>query len=293
MQYIECAPGPRLAKYIRCFWQLQDDASTSNSAEPVLPDGSIEIVFNLADTFRRHHADTTIETQPKTIIVGQMRGPAMIQAMGRVSLFGIRFKPCGAFPFLRTPLSELTDQIPSLDCILNGRTANLEERINLASSFRERIMIMESVLSGLMDEKALSDTHSGEHRACMAAERIAETDGCISIDELVNEFGLSSRHLGRQFLNTVGIGPKLLARIFRFQKVFRALSHQTVNWSAIAYDCGYYDQAHLIRDFREFAGQNPTGYLEGEHNISDCFTKKDSMSDFSNTRTRRTDNIRL
>src|SRR5438128_6487525 len=104
MQYLECAPGPRLSKYIRCFWQLEDDASISNSAEPVLPDGSIEIVFNLADSFRRYHSDNTIETQPKTILVGQMRGPATIQPTGRVSLFGIRFRPYGAFPFLRMSL---------------------------------------------------------------------------------------------------------------------------------------------------------------------------------------------
>jgi len=212
-----------------------------------------------------------------------MRSPAMIQPTGRVSLFGIRFKPCGAFPFLRMPLSEITDQIPSLGCILNGRVRNLEERINLAASFRERISIAESVLFDLIDEKVVSDKQSGEYRASLAVERIAQTDGCVSIDTLVDELGLSNRHLGRQFLNTVGIGPKLLARIFRFQKVFKALQQQSGNWSAIAHDCGYYDQAHLIHDFREFSGQSPTGYLIQEHNISDCFTKKDFMSDFSNT----------
>ena len=283
MQYFECAPGPRLAKYIRCFWQLEDDASVSASPEPVLPDGSIEIIFNIGDAFRRHHTDNTIETQPKAIIVGQMRGPAMIQPTGHVSLFGIRFKPAGAFPFLRMPLSEITDQIPSLDCILNGHSANLEERINLAATFSERISIAEYVLSNLIDERAGPDKKSGEYRAFLAVERIAQTDGCVSIDALVDELGLSSRHLGRQFLNTVGIGPKLLARIFRFQKVFKALQQQSVNWSAIAHDCGYYDQAHLIHDFREFAGQNPTGYLVQQHDISDCFTRKDFMSDFSNT----------
>jgi len=283
MQYLECAPGPRLSKYIRCFWQLDDDASISNSAEPVLPDGSIEIVFNLADPFRRHHSDNTIETQPKTILVGQMRGLSMIQLTGRVSLFGIRFKPCGAFPFLQMPLSEVTERIPDLGSVLNGRAANLEERINLAGSFRERITIAESILLNLINDCAISDRQSGEYRAFQAAERIAQTDGCVPIDELVDTVGLSSRHLGRQFLNIVGIGPKLLARIYRFQKVFKALQDQSPRWSSIAYECGYYDQAHLIRDFNEFAGQNPTGYLARPHEISDCFTKKTLMSDFSNT----------
>jgi AraC-like DNA-binding protein len=207
----------------------------------------------------------------------------MIQPTGRVSLFGIRFKPSGAFPFLRMPLSEVTERIPNLDCILNGRVANLEEGINLASSFRERIAIAESVLSNLADERSLSDKQSGEYRAFMAVERIAQADGCVSIDELVREVGLSGRHLGRQFLNTVGVGPKLLARIFRFQKVFKALQDQSPSWSSIAYECGYYDQAHLIRDFNEFAGQSPNSYLAQQHDISDCFTKIDPRSDFSNT----------
>jgi hypothetical protein len=76
-----------------------------------LPDGCIELIFNLAEKFRRHHSGGEIEIQPETLIAGQMRRYAMIEPAGRVKLFGVRFHPHGAHPFFQFALSELTDQL--------------------------------------------------------------------------------------------------------------------------------------------------------------------------------------
>src|SRR5215831_9871149 len=115
MQYCEARPSPRLTEYVKCFWQLRDDAPASHSPDPVLPDGSMEIVFNLADPFRRYHPDGLSEIQPKAILVGQMTVHTMIAPTGRISLFGIRFHANGAFPLLRMPLNEFANRIPNVD----------------------------------------------------------------------------------------------------------------------------------------------------------------------------------
>src|SRR6185503_4901844 len=81
------------------------------------------------------------------------------------------------------------------------------------------------------------------------AGRIVDTAGKVSVDQLASDAGISSRQLERRFLREVGLGPKLLGRIIRFQHVFRAVEQCDATWSAIAVECGYYDQAHLIRDF--------------------------------------------
>ncbi|HZS43915.1 MAG TPA: helix-turn-helix domain-containing protein [Blastocatellia bacterium] len=284
MKYIEGRPSQRLARYVECYWQLEGSASDSSSAEPIPPDGCPEFIFNCADPFRRHLPDNKTEIQPRILFVGQMTRADLIEPTGCVSLFAIKLKPNGAYPFLQLPLSEFTDEIPGLDSVLGHGVSELEERINLAASFEERIRITESYLLRMMNEAGLNDSHSGQFKAAVAAERIVRVRGQISIDQLSSDLGITSRHLERHFHMTIGIGPKLLARIARFQHVFKLLNcNPNISWSAIAYECGYYDQAHLIKDFKAFAGQNPSRFIEREYDIANSLTNRIAMSDFSNT----------
>jgi transcriptional regulator GlxA family with amidase domain len=95
--------------------------------------------------------------------------------------------------------------------------------------------------------------------------------------------GISGRQLERRFMSEVGLGPKLLCRILRFQQVFPAVERADKNWARIAADCGYYDQAHLIRDFRQFAGQTPSVLFDHFTPFAEFFTRKRRASDFYNT----------
>ena len=98
--------------------------------------------------------------------------------------------------------------------------------------------------------------------------------GRITIDRLANSAGISSRQLERRFLTDVGLGPKLFCRILRFQEVFRAVAGNPAGWAALAVDCGYYDQAHLIRDFQEFAHQTPAVLLAQSGGLTEAFTRR-------------------
>ena len=96
----------------------------------------------------------------------------------------------------------------------------------------------------------------------------------VSVDQLANEAGVSSRQLERRFLREVGVGPKLLGRIIRFQQVFRAVEHRNAAWAEVAVECGYYDQAHLIRDFNQFAQQTPAVLFSSQSALTEAFTRK-------------------
>ena len=87
---------------------------------------------------------------------------------------------------------------------------------------------------------------------------------------MANRLGLSSRQFERRFRNVVGIPPKLFSRMQRFQRVFQTMEDRA-NWVDAAVSCGYYDQAHLIRDFRQFSGTTPTALLAEEFDLSRCF----------------------
>jgi AraC-like DNA-binding protein len=279
MNYLETPPSPRLIRYIESVWRLEaSEKPSSQAAERILPDGCTELIFNLADPFKRYHADGTVEIQPKMLIVGQMRGYATIAPAGRVKLFGIRFRPGGAYPFLRLPLHELTDKIINAETVWNHLGKELEEKVHLAGSFRERIRIVESALMKRLDER-----YNGEKPVEELVKRILLTEGCYNIDRLIKDIGISSRQLERKFQTMVGIGPKLLARIVRFQKVFKAVEQQSDNWISVALECGYYDQAHLIRDFKTFSGQNPSAFFAHPHEMSEHFMRKNRTSDFYKT----------
>jgi AraC-like DNA-binding protein len=280
MRYRAIPPGPYLAKFIECFWTLESrERSSVTSPERILPDGCVELIFNLADAFKRHHANGALEIQPQTLIAGQMRRYAMIEPAGRVKLFGVRFHPGGAYPFLQFPLSELTDQIIGFDSVWNRGGKELADRIQSARSVRERIGITEMTLLARLEQR-----RSVDRRVDAVVKTIVAREGLVSLERLRRNLGISERQLERKFQTTVGITPKFLCRTLRFQKVFKAVErHQTVNWGFIASECGYYDQAHFIHDFREFSGQNPTAYFSQDHEMSEYFTRKNRLSDFYNT----------
>ena len=115
------------------------------------------------------------------------------------------------------------------------------------------------------------------------AARIVDSRGLIGVDELANDAGIGGRQLERRFLREIGIGPKLMGRIIRFQHVFRAVEQSNSAWAEIAVECGYYDQAHLIRDFNQFAQQTPVVLFSSQSALTRSFTRKSRKSDFYNT----------
>ena len=113
MHYLESAPSLRFAQLIKCFWSLEYQNCGVGEPEPIVPDGCIEIVFNLADRFRRFIGNEC-GTQPASLVAGQMKQCVLIAPTGDVRLFGIRFQSHGAVPFFRFDLSELANRIVPL-----------------------------------------------------------------------------------------------------------------------------------------------------------------------------------
>jgi len=280
MRYRTIPPSPHLSKYIECFWTLESGGKAALlSPERILPDGCVELIFNFADPFTRYHFDGAVETQPHTLIAGQMQHYALIKPTGAVKLFGVRFHPGGAHRFLPLPLSELTNSIINLEDVWPRFANELAGKIEAARSIRERIVATETALVAQLDPQR------EDNKLIDAVVRmILRREGLVSIDRLHKSLGTSDRQLERKFKAAVGVSPKFLCRILRFQKVFRAVElYQKLGWSFIAAECGYYDQAHFIRDFKEFSGQNPSVFFSEDHRMAEYFTRKNRLSDFYNT----------
>lgn len=269
MHYEEVQPSPPLARYIKCYWALSIDQLDTVGVEPetVLPDGNLEIVFNLADRFRRFHADGAIELQPQAIVVGQMKRFVKIQPTGKVELFGVRFRTAGAYHFFKCSLSLLTGRIVELDSILGRRHGHLEDRIHSAAATAERVSIIERLL---LD--SLSPPDSNEKVVEAVKDHIVLNDGIVSIHKTARQFGVSQRQLERHFKQMVGVSPKVYSRIVRLQGILAATEfHRSDDLSGLALRFGFYDQPHFVREFTELAGKSPTAFLRDENRMAEAF----------------------
>jgi AraC-like DNA-binding protein len=280
MRYQEFPVAPPLANYVECIWLLEGGGGQESPApERLLPDGCVELILNFDDPFREYKESGQCELQPRRFLVGQMTQPVLVSPTGSVQLMGIRFAPGGTLPFFSFPQGELTNRIAPLADVAGLLDRELSERPYDARELPEKFCHIQTLLLKRISAKA-------EKGASLrnAITRILHSGGQISVDKLANDLGISGRQLERRFLNEVGLGPKLLSRILRFQQVFRAVERADSNWAQIAADCGYFDQAHLIRDFRQFAGQTPAVLFEHFTRFTEQFTRKQRMSDFYNTR---------
>ncbi len=277
MRYREFYPKAPLNRFVECFWTLEAESqSPSSQPERILPDGCTELILNFGERFAEHQGASQ-SIQPKHFLVGQMTGPILISPTGLVELMGIRFQPGGTLPFFRVPMQELTDKVTELGSLSSNLENELLHRTASLLTIEQRVDEIESVLTGYV----LRCKHDSWLVALAA--RVVKSGGLISVDQLATEAGVSGRQLERRFLREVGISPKVLSRILRFQQVFRAVERCDGAWAPVAIECGYYDQAHLIRDFNQFAQQTPTVLMAEQTALTEAFTRKLRTSDFSNT----------
>ena len=275
MDYCERKPQPPLSRFVECFWALESDVP-STQPERILPDGCVELILNFGAQFSQHE-DGQLRLQPRSFLVGQMTGPILISPTGPVQLLGIRFHPGGTLPFLRLSLHEITDQVVDL----GGLSSKLERELLRVTSQSPLLTDKVNAVEAFLTNQLLNTKYNSW--LMMLAGRIVDSGGLVAVDRLASDAGISSRQLERRFLREVGLGPKMLGRIIRFQQVFRAAEQCNSAWAEIAIECGYYDQAHLIRDFNQFARQTPAALFSNQSAFTEWFTRKARKSDFYNT----------
>lgn len=269
MRYREVQPRPPLNRFIECFWTLESDVNSGlTKPESILPDGCVELILNFGAPFSELIDNGLRRRQPAHFLVGQMTQPVSIAPTGPVQVLGVRFHPAGTSQFLHLPMHEMTNQIVELEAIDPALARDLIAVACSVTSLQQKVAAIETCLAARVREI------SGDFRFIELAASAVRRGGKITVDRLSADAGISGRQLERRFLRDVGIGPKMFCRILRFQQVFQAVEQQDAGWAAVAADCGYYDQAHLIRDFQEFARQTPAVQMAQSGPLTEAFTRK-------------------
>lgn len=257
MNYREYKPAEVLQRYIECFWTITGQRAGAKPGR-VTPDGAVEIVLSFADPMRLGRSGEPLPIQPSRVVIGQLEQSAENQNLGRTDYLGIRFRPAGLFAFVCFPQHELTGNIVSLDALAPALDRELESRLGDIESPAERIQALEQIL--LCHCSLAAQPHSPSQQVIEAAvQAMHDAKGDISMSALMAQFDLSGRQIERLFQQYVGLRPKSFSRILRFKHVMRlAEQGRIANWAELALIAGYYDQAHLTRDFHQFAGESPT-----------------------------------
>jgi AraC-like DNA-binding protein len=190
-----------------------------------------------------------------------------IAPTGEMRLVGIRFVPGGAYPFLSVPANEMRDAAPALDDVAPPFAASLSDKLSEVSFGSEAPILDVALGRHLSIARRVTD-----RRVLASVQATVESDIPLRVDSLVRLTGLGTRQIERVFRESVGYSPKTLCRLVRFQRVVRALERPRRHaFAGLAADHGYADQAHLAREFREYAGTTLTAYGRELHPMSDRF----------------------
>ncbi len=273
MHYREIQPSAAAAKFVRCYWTLEDDGLAG--LQRIVPDGRPELILNLGQPYESQNGSGWTP-QPQCFVMGQITGPLVLRASGHAKMLGIRFHPHTACQVLKIPMCELTDarRPTSVDDISRPLFQELQRLRELRAPHD-----WFPALDRIIGERA----GRVDGLLSLAVRELELAGGLMGIQEVAGHAGLSTRQFERRFRSAAGIAPKLFCRMQRFQRVFRALEHTHSSWADAAVQCGYYDQAHLIRDFREFAGKPPAALLANETDLARHFVQSKPMSRFSKT----------
>lgn len=254
--YREYPPSPRLAPWVACYWML---TAGSAHADPVpnriLPDGCADIILDMTGG-AGVRSDTALAELP--FVVGAMRTASLHTVIPGTALLGVRFRPGGAYPFLRVPLAELTDLQVGLDDLWREMAGELRERVLAAAVTAERIGTVERLLLGRLER-----SEAGADRVVIGAiGAIDAAHGAITVNELERTLGVGRRTLERRFAERVGIPPKLYCRIARLRRLLPAIDGDArePDWMAMVVRGGYYDQSHLIAEVKGLTGLSPTAF---------------------------------
>ncbi|HEX2466520.1 MAG TPA: AraC family transcriptional regulator [Thermoanaerobaculia bacterium] len=258
-------PTGALAPFVDTIWYFTS-CSFGHERERILPTGAMQLLVNLEeDELRTYHGPTyqQVERLPGAALSGTYRGHFAIDTAEQRSIAGVAFRSGGAFPFFREPADEVAGAHVELGALWGGGGATLRERLLEAGPSPVGA-------GGAKGPQAILDTLERELLARavrpLASDptlefAVSAFDRGATVAAVLSRIGGSSRRFLRAFAERVGLTPKRFERIRRFRRVVDSIElGRPVSWAQVALACGYYDQAHLINDFREFSGITPTEY---------------------------------
>lgn len=254
----EYQPSPALRPYVELFWEGRFNTNSDDLlTQKVLPNGYLEAIIHLSGLHCELPVGSDFHPSSDYTLIGLFSQPYEVHFRGQVRAFGIRFKPEGLLPALGVPAAEVKEGFADIELFTGRAFREYYQRMRTAALSSERIALSEAFL-----RKKLEKNNVELYYLNRAAEMIRRRKGLVSMEELAENAYISPRQLEREFKQKIGLTPKRYMRLARLNEANRLLEkNKQMELTAIAYESGYADQAHFIRDFRQFTGEKPTAFL--------------------------------
>ncbi len=244
MIYTKVKPTDKLTKHIDAYWYNTNNKRNIATVH-IFPDGCSDIIFKY---------DDCISSRPELFVTGEMTKYRLVHIKPNQTYLGVRFKPVYIFPFLQTPMHELTDKDVPLELLQKKLFSCLLDETQEEYRVENKIHKMNNIFLRLLN--SVENINSVLE---YTIEKIILSKGMISIKDISIDSGYSIRQLQRLFKLQVGISPKIFSRIIRFKGIHAILQTQnSKDFLDAALNAGYFDQSHFNREFKEFTGISPT-----------------------------------
>ena len=263
-----------MSPFVDCYWEgVFNLNAQQDAAFRMVPNACLEMIIHLDDV-KCHlpNANGWAQT-PDYMLIGLLTSAQQVRFIGKVPVFTIRFKPEALYHLFRVEGTEVRDRYVDTDALLDSKFRELAHRIREADTMERRITLAEHFLRNIVSYRKPEPDY-----VIRAAELMRQTY-TVNIKDIAGEVCISQRQLERKFREVMGVSPKQYLHLTRINKVVRLLQKQyPLDLTSVAYHCGYFDQAHFIKDFKRITGYNPSIYsrekqrfvaLPGQVNIGD------------------------
>lgn len=257
MDYREYTPDRRLSSFIECYWSAVADRPPFQEQEALIPDGTIELMFNFGDPYQHLLTDHRASEVRSAHLIGIRRKALLIAQSSRQDFFCVRFKPGGTFPFFKIPAHLFADTILHINELLPREYTELEHQLYELPNTAARIKLMDTFFLNKLGDLPIQWKTAQQFIGLShtAPFRIRDTE-------------YHYKTLERHFKVATGLKPEEFLKIRRFNRAVKVMySGQCRTMTEVAYETGYYDQSHFIRDFKRFSGQTPLQFLKSRFKI--------------------------
>jgi AraC-like DNA-binding protein len=263
MNFKRIVPEGIATQWVESFWIVENNDPVPHD-QKIIPDGFPEIIFHFGDPYRIN-INGAWEPQTHSLVAGQIRQHFYLQNTGLATIFGIKLQPATLGQLFQFDMNGLTERVLPLDQLMIPQLNELKSDMLQANDMPDRLTAANNFFSTFSEPK---------NSVFAGVDWIFKTRGTGTIQELSEVMAVSERQVERLFQKFIGLSPKFYCRIIRFNAIFQLLSQGEPGWAELAYEAGFADQSHFIRNFKAFTGEEPSAYGFDEQSLANFFLKK-------------------
>ncbi len=253
LEFKTFSPSDILKPYVKYYWLCTCDEDVS--MEVMYPSGCVELCIDISNgNTIRHFGERSVK-MPCMEVLGHFTQPTRASVTKGTTVLVTRFHPYAGALFFSNQASQFTNDSIDLCDIFNNESIELRDRLMEQPPLQQKIKLLEAFLmKRLKNGEKRMDKFKLVESLCSS---IYDAEDSFRIENLAAQYGFSERYIQKLFLEWVGLTPKRFQSIHRFNKSLELIQSSNSTLTSIAHECGYYDQAHFIKEFKSYAGMTP------------------------------------